>query len=116
MKKRRQTSASWIEDVLRAWQIVRGSCGWYRIEKHPEGHWLHRAGPYRTRDDVRDLFRSEPMQEPREGASWCRPDIAHGWREWYVVVQAKSGCWAQLAGPYRTRAEARNWLVSYWDL
>ena len=113
MKDRRQSSACPMADVLRAWQIVRGSSGWYRIEKHPEGHWLGRAGPYRTRDDARDLFGSEPIQEPRDGVSRCRPVIAHGWREWYVVIQAKSGCWAQLAGPFKTRAEAREWLGGY---
>jgi hypothetical protein len=112
MKDRRQSSACPMVDVLHACQIVRGSSGWYRIEKHPEGHWLGRAGPYRTRDDARDLFRSEPIQERRDGASQSRPDIARGWSEWYVVVQAKSGRWAQLAGPFKSRAEAREWLGS----
>jgi hypothetical protein len=113
MRERRQSAACPMADILRGWQIVRGSSGWYRIEKHPDGHWLDRAGPYRTRDDARDLSRSEPIQEPRDGASLCLPDIAHGHREWYVVVQVKSGCWAQLAGPFKIRAEAREWLGSY---
>src|SRR4051794_38843227 len=110
MKERRRSSACPMADVLHAWQIVGGSSGWYRIEKHPEGHWLNRAGPYRTREDARDLFRSKPIQERRYGTSQSRPDIARGWTGWYVVCQLTSGCWAELNGPFKTRTAARKWL------
>jgi hypothetical protein len=98
---------------IRNWQIVQGSSGWCRIEKHPEGHWLCRTGPYRTRDDARDCFRSKPIEEPTNRSSHSRPDIAFGHRDWYVVVETNGGRWAQLSGPFQTRAEAREWLSNY---
>jgi len=39
------------------WQIVRGALDrWYLIEQHPEGYWLQREGPYRSRQEARYFF------------------------------------------------------------
>jgi hypothetical protein len=96
------------------WQIVQGALGrWYRIEKHPEGHWLQRTGPYRNRQGARDWFQSDPIDEPSKWPTLMAKDVAHGHNHWYVVVHVGEIRWAQLAGPFKTRTEARKWVFGY---
>ena len=108
-----------IQDIalkghLTSWQIVQGGHGrWYRIEQHPEGHWLERAGPYRSRHAAREFLKSEPTAEKSNWPRTMACDVAQGGRWWYVVVQFGKSRWAQLAGPFRTRTEAREWLSEY---
>jgi hypothetical protein len=93
-----------------AWQIVQGTWEWYVIEQGPDGCWQQQAGPFWTRDEARDPFRSEPDPEPTGPPQLLRPVIAYGLHDWYVVIKANSCTWAQLAGPFDTRDEARDWL------
>jgi hypothetical protein len=102
--------------ALACWQIVQGTHGrWYRIEQHPEGHWLERAGPFRSRQDAREFLKSEPTAEVSNWPMTMACDIAQGGRWWYVVVHVTEGRWAQLAGHFPTRTEAREWLTENQD-
>ena len=99
---------------LACWQIVQGALGrWYRIEKHPDGHWLERAGPYRNRQEARECLKSEPLAEMSNWPSLMACDIAQSGKWWYVVVHVREGRWAQMAGPFRRRDGAREWLTEY---
>jgi hypothetical protein len=103
-----------ITKHLAGWQIVQGALGrWYRIEKDPDGHWLQRAGPYRSRQEARDCLHSDQIDEPSNWSRLMARDVGHGHHEWYVVVHVRKSRWAQMAGPFETRAEAREWLSGY---
>ena len=92
------------------WQIVQGSWGWFLIEQCPDGVWLQRAGPYLTRNAARDPILSEQYLEPTGAPHMLRPSIAYGQHNWYVVTRTDSRFWAQLAGPFECRDDARDWL------
>ena len=95
--------------------IVAGRYGWYWIEKAPEGHWLVRGGPYWSRDEARFLSPNVQSEVPGVRLLEHRPAVAYGLTGWHVVTEVRTGQWADLAGPFRLREDARRWISEHPD-
>lgn len=107
--------ASCLTKKDRKFMIVEGRYGWYRIEKDPEGHWLIHGGPYWSRDEARYPPRIASSRVPSVRIHHPRPAVAYGLTGWHVVTEIRTGLWADLAGPFRLRGDARWWILKNPD-
>ena len=91
-----------------SWQLAKGGSGfWYFVEQDKAGRWVQVAGPYHTADDAAQgtgTFPEMPIRTPSE-----EPRIVRGINGWSIIVHIGTSLWGQIAGPFRTRRDARNW-------
>jgi hypothetical protein len=96
--------------------ITRGMLGrWYRISMIEDGKWVEVMGPFSTRDDTRVGSAQAIVKEPEDWC-WSTPvNTARGLHGWYCVLHVGRRRWAQLAGPFRRREQAREYQRKLQD-
>ena len=95
--------------IAKEWQPVRGFEGqWYFIEQNLAGHWVQRGGPYRRLDDA-VRFPAANVNERLIKRPCTDYRIVRGKQGWCVVFHVSKETWGQIAGPFRTRLDARLW-------